>query len=70
MRVRLKPNLIVITGESGEEIQALIPWAAEVDGHVFALKVQDRQTIRLTSLGLRAEACREPINVSSRTTGT
>jgi predicted NAD-dependent protein-ADP-ribosyltransferase YbiA (DUF1768 family) len=66
MRVRLKPNLIVITAESAKEREALAAWAREMDGHVFALKLQDAQTFRLTALGPRAEACREPINVTSR----
>src|SRR5437763_6926880 len=66
MKVRLKPNLIVVTAESDEERATLADWAQEVDGHVFALKLQDGQTFRLTGLGARADACREPINVTSR----
>lgn len=66
MKVRLKPKLIVITAESAEELQEVAAWAEAVDGHVFALKLQDGQTFRLTDLGGRAEACREPINVTSR----
>jgi predicted NAD-dependent protein-ADP-ribosyltransferase YbiA (DUF1768 family) len=66
MKVRLKPNLIVVTAESPEEREAVADWARQVDGHVFALKLQDGQTFRLTALGPRAEACREPINVTSR----
>src|SRR5438045_3400389 len=66
MKVRLKSNLIVVTAESDEELQAVAAWAGEVEGHVFALKLQDRQTFRLTDLGPRPDACREPINVTSR----
>src|SRR5437763_12781891 len=66
MKVRLKPNLIVVTAESDEERATLADWAQEVDGHVFALKLQDGQTFRLSGLGARADACREPINVTSR----
>lgn len=66
MKVRLKEALLIVTAESDEERQAVAEWAVGVDGHVFSLVLQDRQTIRLTSLGPRADACREPINVSSR----
>lgn len=66
MIVRLKPNLIVVTAESADEREAVSTWAQAMDGHVFALKLQDAQTFRLTALGPRAEACREPINVTSR----
>jgi predicted NAD-dependent protein-ADP-ribosyltransferase YbiA (DUF1768 family) len=66
MKVRLKPNLLVVTAESAEELQTLAAWARTVDGHVFNLKLQDEQTFRLTALGPRAEACREPINVTAR----
>lgn len=66
MRVRLKDQLLVLTAETGDERQSLASWAGPVDGHVFALVLQDAQTVRLTSLGLRADACREPINVTSR----
>ncbi|HEV7240523.1 MAG TPA: NADAR family protein [Thermoanaerobaculia bacterium] len=68
MKVRLKLNLIVVTAESDEERETVVGWGREVDGHVFALKLQDAQTFRLTALGPRAEACREPINVTSRST--
>ena len=66
MKVRLKPNLVVVTAESAEEREELVQWGREVDGHVFALKLQDAQTFRLSALGTRADACREPINVTSR----
>lgn len=65
MKVRLKPGLVVVTGESDEERRSLADWAKDVDGHVFALKLQDGQTFRLSDLGSRAEACNEPINVTS-----
>ena len=66
MKVRLKPNLIVVTAESAEELQTVAAWAKDVDRHVFALQTQDGQTFRLTDLGPRLEVCREPINVTSR----
>jgi predicted NAD-dependent protein-ADP-ribosyltransferase YbiA (DUF1768 family) len=65
MKLRLKSNLMVVTGESAEEIKDIAEWATRLDGHVFALKLQDDQTCRLTNLGSRPEACQEPINVTS-----
>lgn len=66
MIVRLKPNLLLITAPSQEHQETLIPWAKDVDGHAFILQVQDTQTIRLISRGPESDACREPINVTSR----
>jgi predicted NAD-dependent protein-ADP-ribosyltransferase YbiA (DUF1768 family) len=66
MIVRLKENLIVITGETAEEHAILVEWAKEADGNVFVLNHQDQRTFRLTGLGPRPDACREPINVIFR----
>jgi predicted NAD-dependent protein-ADP-ribosyltransferase YbiA (DUF1768 family) len=66
MKVRLKQNLIIVTAESAQEREMVTGWAKEVNGHVFALRLQDEQTFRLSALGPRLEACREPINVTSR----
>lgn len=66
MKVRLKPNLILVTAESAEELEYVARWASTMDDHVFALKLQDGQTFRLTDLGPRPDACRAPINVTSR----
>ena len=53
MKVRLKQNLLIVTAETEEEKASLTSWAASFDNHVFALKLQDEQTFRLTSLGPR-----------------
>ena len=66
MIVRLKSNLLVITAESPEQQETLISWSKQFDGHAFVLQVQDAQTVRLISRGSEADACREPINVTSR----
>jgi predicted NAD-dependent protein-ADP-ribosyltransferase YbiA (DUF1768 family) len=66
MKVRLKPNLVVVNAETGEEVEALAAWAKQAEGHVFAFRMQDERTFLLSDLGPRAEACREPINVTSR----
>ena len=66
MIVRLKENLLVVTAESHEERESLVSWGGGVDGYVFRLTLQDAQTFRMTVVGPEAEACREPINVTSR----
>jgi predicted NAD-dependent protein-ADP-ribosyltransferase YbiA (DUF1768 family) len=68
MIVRFKTNLLVVTAEGEEERASLLSWCSELDGYVFRLSLQDSQTFRLTALGPEAEACREPINVTSRST--
>lgn len=65
MIVRLKPGLLIVTAMTDHEAALLADWAKAVDGHVFMLKHQDGRTVRLTDLGPRAQACREPINVVS-----
>lgn len=66
MIVRLKHGLIVITAETEEERISLGKLGNAANDHVFALHHQDEQTLRLHSLGPREIACREPINVTSR----
>jgi predicted NAD-dependent protein-ADP-ribosyltransferase YbiA (DUF1768 family) len=67
MKVRMKDGLLIVTADTPEERHDLAEWASPVDGHVFALLCQPNgQTIRLTDLGAREQACREPINVTSR----
>jgi hypothetical protein len=67
MKVRLKDGLLIVTALTPDERDELGDWAGQADGHVFALLRQpDWQTLRLTDLGPRAHACREPINVTSR----
>ncbi len=65
MKVRLKPNLLIVSGETPEEIRELAEWAGRHDDHAFWLMFQDEQTVRLSDLGPKKDACREPINVIS-----
>ncbi len=65
MKVRLKDKLLIISAETDEEKLSVQSWAASMDGHAFVLIAQDAQTFRLTDIGPRGEACREPINVTS-----
>ena len=66
MIVRLKDKLLIVTAETDEEQQAVSEFASRMNGRAFALFHQDPRTFRLTDLGPMAEACREPINISSR----
>ena len=66
MIVRLKDNLLVVTAENEQERESLVSWGGSLDGYVFRLALQDSQTFRLTAVGPEEEACREPINVTSR----
>ncbi len=66
MIVRLKSNLLVVTAESEDERESLVCWSGDLDGNAFLLKLQDKQTFCLISLGLEAELRSEPINVTSR----
>lgn len=65
MKVRLKPNLLIVSGETPEETRELADWAGRHDDHAFWLFFQDEQTFRMTDLGVKKHACREPINVIS-----
>jgi predicted NAD-dependent protein-ADP-ribosyltransferase YbiA (DUF1768 family) len=67
MKVRLTDGLMIVTALTPDEHDELSQWAGQAEGHVFALLRQpDGQTVRLTDLGSRADACQEPINVTSR----
>ena len=68
MIVRLKNNLVVITADSPEERESMAAWLKTADGHAFVVSPQDSQTFKLHGLGPRQEACREPINVTSKST--
>ncbi len=60
---RPRPNLFVVTGENPDDTMALQAWAADLEGHVFRLAIQDARSIRFVDLGAQAEACREPVNI-------
>lgn len=66
MKVELKDNLIVIIAETATEKTTIANWGTGKDDHAFTLHNQNNQTLLLTDIGPRLEACREPINVTSR----
>jgi predicted NAD-dependent protein-ADP-ribosyltransferase YbiA (DUF1768 family) len=64
MRAQSSEGILVLTPESGED-SAFAEWLAAHAGQVFRLEGEDG-TARLHSLGPEAEACREPINITSQ----
>ena len=65
MRVILKPGLIALSAETDEEREALGRFAALNGDHVFHLPALNGKGLALHDLGLRADACAEPINITS-----
>jgi predicted NAD-dependent protein-ADP-ribosyltransferase YbiA (DUF1768 family) len=65
VKALLKPNLIALVPESGEEMQALAQWWADHKDLVFVRQENSDRGGALVALGPRAEVCREPINVVS-----
>jgi predicted NAD-dependent protein-ADP-ribosyltransferase YbiA (DUF1768 family) len=65
VKALLKPNVIALAPDAPEEIDTLAQWCADHDTFVFALSENSSRGGALITLGPRAEACREPINVVS-----
>jgi predicted NAD-dependent protein-ADP-ribosyltransferase YbiA (DUF1768 family) len=68
MIVRLREGLLVVTPEAGEA-EGLSAWLAAYPEHVFRLSAIKGGSALLQSLGPEPDACREPINITSRTPG-
>lgn len=66
MRIELNAESLVIVLESSEEQATFTNSFKSWNGNVFVLSSQDSQAIRFSNLGPKEEACREPINVTSR----
>jgi len=67
MKVVLKDGLIVLIPQSEEDSSALAPWKSSHLDHVFAVRADEPEisAVEMHDLGLRVEACREPLNVVS-----
>ena len=65
MKTLLKPIGIVLVPESAEEHAALTSWQGAHAGFAFVMAENSGDGTALIALGPRAEACREPINVTS-----
>jgi predicted NAD-dependent protein-ADP-ribosyltransferase YbiA (DUF1768 family) len=66
MRVLLKEDLILLISESADEARELETWKSKRENHVFCVRASSAQSLELHGLGDRAVACREPINVFSK----
>lgn len=64
MRVILKPGALALAPETPQDEAALAAWRAKGSDHVFHVDAAQGGVLR--DLGVRAEACREPINITSR----
>ncbi|HWB44296.1 MAG TPA: NADAR family protein [Hyphomicrobiaceae bacterium] len=65
MRALLKDGLLVLVPEEAGEEAELARWKGAHADHVFAAAANEGTGLELHSLGPRADACREPINVVS-----
>jgi predicted NAD-dependent protein-ADP-ribosyltransferase YbiA (DUF1768 family) len=65
MKTLLQPNDLVLVPESDEEHAALAAWKSAHQGFAFVVVENSGTGATLTALGPQAEACREPINVTS-----
>ncbi len=65
MRIELKPEGIVLVPESDADRSELALWKSAHGDFVFAAIENSGPGVLLQALGPRAEACREPINVTS-----
>lgn len=63
MRVLLKPEILVVLPDTEAETHAFQTWTASHQDHVFHLIADANGSGVLRDLGLRSEACRDPINI-------
>jgi predicted NAD-dependent protein-ADP-ribosyltransferase YbiA (DUF1768 family) len=66
MKALLKKGVIVLVPESDDAPEAFAAWREANTEHVFALHAQAGGGTILHDLGPREDACREPLNISSR----
>jgi hypothetical protein len=62
----LKDRLLVVIPESADEAVAVDNWLSTHADHVFAVRTAS-SSLELHGLGMRAEACRVPINICAYT---
>lgn len=66
MRVVLHRAGISVVPEGDVDLQSISDWLACHAGHAFADRPTLNSSIQLVDLGPHADACREPINITSR----
>lgn len=65
MKTMLQINCLLLVPESEDERLAIGSWRARHENFVFVETPSAGEGVTLVALGPRAEACREPINVTS-----
>jgi predicted NAD-dependent protein-ADP-ribosyltransferase YbiA (DUF1768 family) len=68
MRVVLRDAVMVLVPQSAAEMSELKAWASAHASHVFCTRAAASGALELHDLGVRAMACREPINIVSDST--
>src|SRR6516162_2059153 len=68
MRVVLKADLLAIVPETEAEATEMENWKAGMTGHVFCVQAHAGSGVSLGDLGLRENACNEPLNITSMST--
>jgi ribA/ribD-fused uncharacterized protein len=66
MKVILKDQMVIVAPQDEEEAKALAAWKQVHSGHVWVAVADRGSGLCLRDLGPQADACREPINVTSR----
>src|SRR4051812_15364633 len=66
MKALLKQGVIALIPEPTDDPSDLAAWREATNEHVFVLNVQPRSGTMLHDLGRREDACRQPLNISSR----
>jgi predicted NAD-dependent protein-ADP-ribosyltransferase YbiA (DUF1768 family) len=65
MKVVLKSGRLVLVPQTEEEALELTAWQEEQAGHVLYLHATSGEGVALVDLGPKADACNEPLQVSS-----
>ena len=63
MRVILKGGMLILAVEDEAEATAFAKWRTDHAGHVFFFDGGSEKGGSLQDLGVKADACREPINI-------
>src|SRR5262245_13980243 len=66
MKVILKGGRLVLVPETPTETSTLAEWKSELAGQVLLMQQTSGEGQALIALGVKPEACNEPINVHSK----
>jgi predicted NAD-dependent protein-ADP-ribosyltransferase YbiA (DUF1768 family) len=65
MKVILKPGVLILVSETAAETAELHAFKTGMEGHVLFVRHDAGDGLALMDIGLKADACNEPIQVSS-----